>query len=191
MAKRQQNKLAFGYPKRYDSKVLRLEKWTQQYNPIAFINKLCQLKGLKRVEIIHKPLKFSAEFKLPDKILVDFRNPEKYILLSLAHEYAHLLLRTHILIPYTIEQSLAILLQLAYEDSANIRKFNQKTAKELMEIMNVWPIGKILLKNWPDYWSPRTSKITKYRNILTWLKKQSNSIEKSSLTIKTKENRRC
>lgn len=177
MAKEQQ-KFIIKAPKSYNVKILKLQKWINQYNPFIFVDNLCKLKGLKGIKLIHKPLKLSAEFKLPNKIFVDLRNSKKYILLCLAHEYTHLLLRAHISISYPVEQSLAILLQLAYENCVNIRKFSQRTAKKLMQLMNVWPVGKILLKKWPDYWSPRMGKNRKYRNILSWLKKQSNSIEK-------------
>jgi len=98
---------------------------------------------------------------------LDSNRPIEYIALCIAHEYAHLLLRKHIQIQYSIEQSLAILLQLSYEDYAGIRKFSKSNAEELMKIMNVWPQGKRLLNSWASYLkNPK-----KYSNILTYLKK--------------------
>jgi len=170
MIKQQKTKILFKTPKIYQSKVLEFQEYVKINNPILFVNNLCNLKGLEKIVIIHKPLKFAAEFKLPNKILVDFRNSLSYVSLCLAHEYAHLLLRNNISIPYPVEQSLAILVQLTYENSANIRKFSKKTIKELMECMNVWPGGKILLDNWSFYWNFQTGRNMKYRNVLIWLK---------------------
>jgi len=168
----QSTKLIFKTPRIYKSKIFKLQTFTEKDNPIFFVNTVCNLKGLESVIIIHKSLKFAAEFELPDKILVDFRNSLNYILLCLAHEYTHLLLRANILLNYSVEQSLAILLQLTYEDSAGIRQFDQKTCEELMRLMNVWTIGKILLKNWPSYWNLQaTSRKKKHSNILIWVKK--------------------
>lgn len=171
MTKQQKTKVLFKVPKIYQSKVLEFQDYIKESDPITFINNLCNLKGLKNTVIIHKPLKFAAKFELPNKILIDFRNSLSYISLCIAHEYTHLLLRGNVSIPYPIEQSLAILLQLTYENSANIRKFSKKTIKELMEYMNVWPNGKRLLDNWSSYWNFQTGRNVKHRNILTWLKK--------------------
>jgi hypothetical protein len=170
MPKQQKTKILFRAPKIYQSKILEFQEYIKANNPIFFVNNFCNLKGLKKIIVIHKPIKFAAEFELPDKILVDFRNSLSYIALCLAHEYAHLLLRNNASITYPVEQSLAILIQLTYEDSAKIRKFSKKTIKELMEYMNVWPAGKTLLENWPSYWNSQTGKNTKYHNILSWLK---------------------
>ncbi|MBU1255957.1 MAG: hypothetical protein KKG75_02385 [Nanoarchaeota archaeon] len=170
MIKQQKTKILFKTSKIYQSKVLKFKEYLKTNNPIFFVNNLSSLKGLEKIVIIHKPLKFAAEFRLPNKILIDFRNSLSYIALCLAHEYAHLLIRNNISIPYPVEQSLAILIQLTYEDSANIRKFTKKTIRELMKYMNVWPDGKILLDNWPSYWSFRVGRDIKYYNILDWLK---------------------
>ncbi|MBU1292275.1 hypothetical protein KKH07_02230 [Patescibacteria group bacterium] len=170
MIKRQKTKILFKTSKIYQSKVLEFQRYIEGNNPVFFVNNLCNLKELEKVIIIHKPLKFAAEFELPDKILVDFRNSFSYIALCLAHEYTHLLLRSNVSVPYPIEQSLAILIQLTYEDSAKIRKFSKKTIKELMEYMNVWPDNKILLDNWLSYWNFRTGRNIKYCSILSWLK---------------------
>ena len=161
----------FEVPKKYNSKILETQTWIKQRNPVFYINNLCNFKGLNKVYIEHKPLKLAAEFRLPDKILLDFRNSVKYIVLCIAHEYSHLLLRANIPLDYSIEQSLAILLQLSYENSAGIRKFNYDTAKELMNIMNVWPNGQPLLKKWLSYWNPKKGKTNQYHNILDFIKK--------------------
>jgi len=181
MKRHQTTKLTFKVPRIYKPKILKFQSLTGNNEPISFVNTICNLKGLNNIIIIHKPLKLAAEFELPNKILVDFRNSLNYISLCLAHEYVHILLKNKISIPYSIEQSLAILIQLSYEDFVNIRKFNQKTARELMELMNVWSVGKILLKNWPSYWNLQTGRNKKYINILIWLRqviKSSNIKEK-------------
>lgn len=164
-------KIIFRTPEIYKPKVFKIKQLAAKDNPVLFIEKFCNLKGPKSIIVVHKPLKLAAEFKLPNKILVDFRNSLNYISLCLAHEYAHVLLRNKIVIPYSIEQSLAILLQLTYEDYAKIRKFSQKTAEELMKLMNVWSFGKILLKKWSSYWRLKKCRNNKYSNILIWLKK--------------------
>ena len=171
MIKQQKTKILFKTPNLYQYKVLEFQEYLKTNNSVFFVNNLSSLRGLERIIIIHKPLKFAAEFKLPNKILIDFRNSLSYIALCLAHEYTHLLIRNNISIPYPVEQSLAILIQLTYEDSAEIRKFSKKTIRELMEYMNVWPDGKILLDNWSSYWSFRTGRNIKYRNVLSWLKR--------------------
>ncbi len=171
MAKQQKTKILFKTPKIYKSKISGFQEYIKVNNPIFFVNNLCNLKGLNRVVIIHKLLKFAAEFELPNKILVDFRNSPSYIALCLAHEYTHLLIRKNIKIPYPIEQSLAILIQLTYEDSAKIRKFTKKTIKELMEYMKVWPDGKILLDKWPSYWDFQKGRNVEDCDILNWLRK--------------------
>ncbi len=170
MVKKRKTKILFKAPRTYQFKVLEFQEYIRANNPISFVDNLCNLNGLDKVAIIHKPLRFAAEFELPNKILVDFRNPLSYIVLCLAHEYAHLLIRKNIKITYPIEQSLAILIQLTYEDSAKIRKFTKKTIKELMGYMSVWPEGKILLDNWPSYWDFQNGRNAKYRNVLDWLK---------------------
>ncbi len=164
-------KIIFKAPKVYRPKVLEFKRLNEEDNPILFIENFCNLKRSRGVIIIHKSLKLAAEFEMSNKILIDFHNSLNYIYLCLAHEYTHILLRNKISIPYPFEQSLAILLQLTYEDYAKIREFSQKTAEELMKLMNVWPVGKILLKKWPSYWHPKTGRNNKYSNILIWLKK--------------------
>jgi hypothetical protein len=173
MTKQQETKILFKTPKIYQSKISEFQEYIKINNPIFFVNNLCNLKGLDKVIVSHKPCKFAAEFELPNKILLDFRNSLSYIALCLAHEYTHLLIRKNIKIPYPIEQSLAILIQLTYEDSAKIRKFTKKTIKELMGYMNVWPDGRVLLDKWPSYWSFQSGRNAKYLNILNWLKKSS------------------
>lgn len=172
------NKILFKSSKIYQPKIVEIQERIKKDNPILFVNKLCnlKLKKEKRIIIVHKLLKVAAEFEpYPyNKILLDFRNSLNYIFLCLAHEYAHILVRANISIPYPIEQSLAILIQLSYEDSVEIRKFKKKTAKELMECMNVWSVGKTLLAKWLLYWDIKKRKNTKYPNILFWLKKEFN-----------------
>jgi len=172
MTSQQKNKIIFKTPKTYNPKVLKFEKRIKKDNPIYFVNNFCNLNGPEKIIIVHKPLKFAANFEPPpfNKILVDFRNSKGYIFLCIAHEYAHILLRNNISIDYSIEQSLAILIQLTYEDSAKIRKFKKKTAEELMRYMNVWEIGRILLKKWSLYRKPTNKRNSEYKNILEWLK---------------------
>lgn len=155
----------------YRLKILEIQDRLKIDNPIYFISKFCNLRGPQKIFIIHKPLKFAANFEPPpfNKILLDFRNSINYIFLCIAHEYTHILLRYNKQIPYPFEQSLAILLQLTYEDSVNIRKFKKNTIKELMEYMNVWQEGKILFEKWPLYINSLKRRKNKYRNILDWL----------------------
>lgn len=157
----------FKGPEIYKSKILKFQKYIKKNPPIHFINEFCNLEGPKKIVVIHKPLKFAADFEPPpfNKIFVDFRNSINYIFLCIAHEYAHILLRYNKQIPYPFEQSLAILLQLTYEDSAHIRKFKKNTAKELMRYMKVFPEGEILLKKWLLYKKYKS----KNQTILDWL----------------------
>jgi hypothetical protein len=141
-------KLVFKTPNQYNSKALEVKASIKKQDPFLYVENFCRLKGPDKVYIIHKPLKMAAKFKTPDKILLDFRNSASYIALCLAHEYAHLVLRANVSLDYPVEQSLAILLQLSYEDFAGISKFDQVRAKELMQLMNCWPTGKPLLKSW-------------------------------------------
>jgi len=93
MTKLHKTRILFKTPEIYRSRVLEFREYIKSNDPILFVNGLCNLKVLDRVNVIHKPLKFAAEFKLPSTILVDFRNSPSYIALCLAHEYAHLLIR--------------------------------------------------------------------------------------------------
>jgi len=160
-------KIIFKGPAIYRSKILEIQNRLKIDNPIYFINKFCNLKGPQKISIIHKPLKFAANFEPPpfNKILLDFRNSINYIFLCIAHEYSHILLRYNKKIPYPLEQSLAILLQLTYEDSVQIRKFEKNTVKELMKYMKVLSGGGVLLKEWSLY---KKNKY-KYQNIFDWL----------------------
>lgn len=171
------NKIIFKVPRIYKAKVFKIKQLKGKHNPFVFIEKFCRLKGLGTIIVIHKPLKLAAEFKLPNKILVDFHNSLNYICLCLAHEYAHILLRDKIFLPYPIEQSLAILLQLTYENYAQIRKFEQKNVRELMQLMNVWLEGRKLSKQWPFYWHQNKSRDNQYTNILVWLKEKQKQLK--------------
>lgn len=164
-----------------------MAQFLESANPVRYIDRLTRLTGLSSLAIHHKPLKYAAEFKTPCTIYVDFRQTAKYISLCIAHEYSHLLLRRHewsrqpgivsIISHYpqpsakynyteegVVEQILAILLQLSYEDKFNIRKFSSRRARELMETMGVWPAGKDVLNRWPDFLTGRLG-------LLPWLKK--------------------
>ena len=111
----------------------------------------------------------------------------EYLALSVAHEFVHLLLRKNAWsskrdikklinqnkdylssqlknnFEYSVEQTLAILLQLAYEEKAEISKFSKKRARELMKSMDVWEIGEKLLRVWPSCSKSR------YKNIIGWV----------------------
>lgn len=157
--------IIFRVPKIYNNKVKEAQNLKEK-DPILFIESFCNLTGLKKAIIIHKSLKFAAEFEFPNKIYLDFSNSLNYISLCIAHEYSHLLIRNKINLPYPIEQSLAILLQLEYEDFANIRKFKRENAKELLILMNVWESGRFILKKWDEY-NPNNKDF----NIIDWVKK--------------------
>jgi len=160
-------KIIFKGPAIYRSKILEIQNRLKIDDPIYFVNNFCNLRGPQKIFIIHKPLKFAANFEPPpfNKILLDFRNSINYIFLCIAHEYSHILLRYNKKIPYPFEQSLAILLQLTYENSVHIRKFEKNTVKELMKYMKVFPEGEILLKKWSLYKKYKH----KYQTILDWL----------------------
>ncbi len=143
----------FQVSQKYKSKIIELEKFLTKKNPFKYAERLYGLAPIKNLQIIHKPIKWSAQFKTPNKIIVDFRNDACYIALSMAHEYAHLLIRYYKLLnnkkikkaintedlAYSIEQGLAILTQVLYEDYSEIRKLSKKHTKELMDYMNVSP----------------------------------------------------
>ncbi len=172
MKKQNPKKIFYKIPKTFTSKFIKVQNFIEKYAPFLYINKLCGFKKIWSNSIIisHKKLGFAAEFKLPNKIIIDFSNNPKYISLCIAHEYTHLLLRTSTSLPYHIEQTIAILSQLSYEDKAGIREFNKKTAAELMKIMDVWPSGKIILNNWRHYLEDNVKEGKKYKNIIFWLK---------------------
>jgi len=142
---------------------------SKEESPVLFIEHLFRLEGLPQIKIIHKRLKLAAEFSMPNSIYIDFNNSANYIRLCIAHEYAHLLLRKNISVPYPVEQCIAILSQLAYEHKVGIRKFNKKIAKELMVIMRVWPAGEFWLKEWSSFWSSQCGKKNKNQKITEWV----------------------
>lgn len=169
--------LIYQGPQKYKKKVaILLEFLNKGINPIDYTATLCNLKGPSKIILIHKPIKFAAQFQKSNKILLDLRNNIDYINLSLAHEYTHLLLKynwwanypsiktilkkhvdyqTSLLknsFEYSIEQSIAILTQLSYEDKARIRVFQKRKALDLMRYMDVLEIGQFFLQKWDDYW---------------------------------------
>ena len=174
-------------PFKYQKKASSLKRFLDICNPIAILGDLTGLKWRGPIKISHKNLKWSAEFQEPNKIYVDFRKPVEYLALSIAHESAHLLLRKNnwssrrdikklinqnrdYLSPwlensfeYSIEQSLAVLLQLTYEEKTGISRFSKKRARELMKSMDVWKVGEKLLGVWPSYSKSR------YKNIVGWV----------------------
>lgn len=164
-----------------------LEIFLDKHDPRAILESLSSLGWKGPIKIFHKNLEWAAEFQEPNKIYVDFQKPVKYLALSVAHELTHLLLRKdkwseqpaikklikqnlghsspklHDTFEYSIEQVLAILLQLVYEEKAGISRFSKKRARELMESMDVWEIGEKLLRAWPSYFKSR------YKNIVGWV----------------------
>lgn len=119
-------------------------------SPILFVNRFYGFKKkFFQVVIEHKPIKYRANFGEPNIISIDFRNSLNYLALSIAHEYAHLLLRRNGLLAqikkyfrdgesaYSFEQALAIMTQLSYENFAGIRPLRKKTINELMTYMKV------------------------------------------------------
>ena len=158
-----------------------------QADPLSYLSQVTGLASLPRLVIQHKPIKCAAEFKVPNRIYLDFRQPVAYMALSVAHETAHLLLRRHrwskqpgvnqVIRQYgqsstkyhytregTIEQVLSILLQLSYENRFCIRKFSEVHARKLMKIMGVWPMGQPFLKRWPSFLKGR-------EGLIVWLRK--------------------
>jgi len=164
---------------------------SSRINPIIYINKLLNLKGLSKVIIIHKTLKEAAEFRTPNKIFIDFQNNLNYLALSLAHEYTHLIMRFNqwngeinikkLLrryenfkgkkdrekLEYSIEQAIAILAQTSYENYAKISKLNYKRIQQLMKYMDAYAIGKIYLKKWRNYLKSNFDK----KNIFNFIQK--------------------
>ncbi|MFH1088476.1 MAG: hypothetical protein V1719_01395 [Patescibacteria group bacterium] len=180
-------KIQFVYPVCHRERADTLRAFLLRANPFVYISTRVGLVGLKHVLIVHRPLKYAAEFQPPNSIYIDFRQPADYSALSVAHEYVHLLLRHHrwgsrlgmprIIQRYArskdkyhytkegaVEQVLAILLQLSYEDQFKLRKFNSTRAQELMKIMGVWPMGQPFLRRWPSFLKSRGG-------LLLWLRK--------------------
>jgi len=148
-------------PKKYRKKEQTLKVFLKSpISPLTFVNKFySELDPVRSVNIKHKPIQYSAEYKTPQIILVDFRNDISYIALSIAHEYTHLLLRKNKIfrdkgVPedqnvYSFDQGLAIFTQLSYEDYANIRPFTKKTIFELAKYMHVnMDIAKKIYNDW-------------------------------------------
>ncbi|MBP8718989.1 MAG: hypothetical protein KBI07_07945 [Candidatus Atribacteria bacterium] len=168
--------LIYQGPQKYKKKIAIINSLSKELNPVNYVNSLCNLKGLSKIILIHKPIKFAAQFQEPNKIFLDLRNNLDYINLSLAHEYTHLLLRynqwtnypsiknilkkhrdyrTSLLknsFEYSIEQSIAILGQLSYEDKNRIRAFKEKKVMTLMRYMDVLKVGQFFLQKWNGYW---------------------------------------
>ena len=163
----------FSVPPRNRDRLSSLKGFLKSNNPFSYLNQATGLRAVTNIKIYHKNLGHAAEFKIPNTIYVDFRQPVHYLALSIAHEYAHLILQKNHwehknkiadyiasidrpkIYNYTsksaLEQLLAILLQLSYEDRMGTRRFTKKNAKELMTIMAVWPLGKYLLNHWPEW----------------------------------------
>lgn len=179
----------FIYPVRYRKQAEALQNFLIQTDPFEYLSKRTKLSGIKQIVVQHKPLRYAADFRTPSHIYVDFRQPSKYVALSVAHEYVHLLLRYHrwgkqpgmaeIIKRYaqpstkynytaegSVEQVLAILLQLSYEDKFKLQKFNVRHARELMETMGVWPMGQHFLQQWPNFLAGRLG-------LFVWLRKNS------------------
>jgi|GEM_PF-2895117 len=205
-------KLIYQGPQKYKKKVaIIIGSLSKGVDPVVYVDTLCNLKGPSRIILVHKPIKFAAQFQKPNKILLGLRNDIDYISLSLAHEYAHLLLlfnkwqdkcsiktiikkhknyQTFVLknnFEHSIEQSLAILIQVSYEDKVQISHFSQKRIKKLMQYMDVWEIGQYFLKAWKKY------QVTKYpyhsynfHNIFIFIKSVINQISKQKLETKNK-----
>lgn len=175
------------HPLRYQKQAHHLRGFLLKADPFEYISHRTGLTGLGRITIIHRPLKYSAEFKMPVRIYIDLRQPVNYCALSIAHEYSHLLLRHHnwgkrpgifslvqrygrgahkynYTMEGAVEQVLAILLQLSYEDRYKIRCFSAAHAQKLMKIMGVWPVGRVFLKRWPIFLKGSS-------RLLPWLKK--------------------
>lgn len=164
-------------------------------NPKYYVERICNLRGPQELIISHKKIKRAAQFQEPNKIILDFRNNRYYIALSIAHEYAHLILRynhwnTNNFIRhsakryklyqslrlkndflYSIEQSIAILVQVAYEKYVGFKKSNAKHIQELMKFMDVWKVGRWYLRYWQQYYikNHKNFHSKKFRNILFFI----------------------
>lgn len=179
--------IEFIYSVRYRKQAKALQSFLIQADPFAYLSKRIGLSGIKRIVVQHKPLRYAADLRTPSHIYVDFRQSSGYVALGVAHEYAHLLLRYHrwgkqpgmsVIIKryaqpstkydYTaegaVEQVLAILLQLSYEDKFKLQKFSVRHARKLMEVMGVWPMGRYFLRQWPNFLAGRLG-------LFVWLRK--------------------
>lgn len=180
-------KIQFVYPACYQKRANTLRAFLLRASPFIYISNRVGLVGLKHVLIVHRPLKYAAELQIPNRIYIDLRQPTNYGALCIAHEYTHLLLHHHrwgsrlgmsyIIQRYTqsvtkyhytkegaIEQVLAILLQLSYEDQFKLKKFSFIHARKLMKIMGVWPMGQPFLRCWSGFLKSR-------EGLLPWLRK--------------------
>ena len=156
-------------PKKFDKKRNKLLMLIIKYDPFLILEKTTHRRfKISKFILEHKNLKKEARFK-DNIIYVDFNNSADYIWLCLSHELAHIILRNplwdkkrHIKeiinnkkslyskyqysFSYAIEQTIAILLQAACENKANIRKLNWKKWKDTFKCMGVENFGKKLWK---------------------------------------------
>jgi len=178
-------------PKIFSGKKEKLEGFTRKYNPILILEKLTGRKLKKDITFQHRPLKKEARFK-DYKIFADFNNEVKYLWICICHELAHILLENPLwyknkqiekiikesekkISKYkkcafedAIEQTLAILLQAACEDKANIRKLRWSERETTFDYMKVKKFGEKLWRDWLEYLKDRP----KYKNIEQWILKE-------------------
>ena len=188
-------KLKIIIPPKFSHRKEELMDFMRRYDPVLLLERFTSRKLKKKIIVRHKPIKMEAKFK-NNIIYTDFNNKASYIWLCICHELAHIILENPAWYKnkdinkiikkhkeriskykYTfkdaIEQVLAILLQAACENKAEIRKLKWFEWESTFDYMGVKKLGKIFWKDWLEY----LKNISKYKNINEWILKILKKIE--------------